>query len=128
MTAPTNHQGGLLTSSSARAIAPLPVHRSDTGAKREEMPAGVRTPNIRHAISSTEICRPKWVREIIDRNGSVEEMITTAIKRVADDHTEKHLLEAQAIINELARTGEHNALLHKHLGAKQIRPMLGKGK
>jgi hypothetical protein len=124
----TGHQGGLLKSASARALAPLPVHRNDTGAKREQMPAGVQIPNMRHAIPPNEVCQRKWVREIIDRKGSVEEMLTTAVRRVADNHTEERLLEAQAIINELARTGEHSALLHKHVGAEQIRLLLGKGK
>jgi hypothetical protein len=128
MTAPTGHQGGLLKSASARARAPLPIHRSDTGAKREEMPAGVKIPNMRNALSPNEVCRRKWVREITERNGSVEEMLTAAIQRVADHHTEERLLEAQAIINELARTGEHSALLHKHLNAEQFRRVVGKGK
>jgi hypothetical protein len=128
MSTPTGHQGGLLKSASARALAPVPVHRNDTGAKREEMPAGVKIPNMRHVISPNEVCHRKWVREIIDRKGSVEEMLTTAIQRVVDDHTEERLLEAQAIINELARTGEHSALLHKQVGAEQIRRLLGRGK
>jgi hypothetical protein len=127
MDTPTAHQGGLLKSASARALAPLPIHRNDTGTKREEMPAGVKMPNVRHAISSNEVCQRKWVREIIDRKGSVEEMLTTAIQRVADHHTEERLLEAQAIINELGRTGEHSALLQRHLGPEQIRRLLGKG-
>src|ERR1035441_6028469 len=66
MSTPTGHQGGLLKSASAHARAPLPVHRNDTGAKREEMPTGVKIPNMRHAISPNEVCQRKWVREIID--------------------------------------------------------------
>ena len=85
MTTPSGHQGGLLKSVSARALAPLPVHRNDTGAKREDIPAGVKIPNMRQTLSSNEVCQRMWVREIIDRKGSVEEMLTTAIQRVADD-------------------------------------------
>jgi len=128
MTTSAGHQGGLLKTTSARPRAPLPVHGNDIGVKRGEMPAGVRIPNMRHAISPNEVCQRKWVREIIERNGSAEEMLTTAIQRVADQHTEERILEAQAIVNELARSGEHSALLQKHLGAEQIRSLLGKGK
>lgn len=127
MTVPAGHQGGLLTSPSARARAPLPVRPNDTGAKGEKIPDGIKVPNTRHALSPNEVCRRMWVRKIIERNGSAEEMLTTAIQRVVDQHTEERLLEAQAIINELARTGEHGVLLQKHLGAEQIRRLLGKG-
>jgi hypothetical protein len=128
MTAPTGHQGGLLKGASSRARASLPVYRNDTGAKRDKMPTDLKTPNMRYAISPNEVCEREWVREIIARKGSVEEMLITAIQRVADGQTAERLLEAQAIINELARTGEHSALLHKHLGVEQIRRLLGIGK
>lgn len=122
------HQGGLLKSTSGRASASVPPYRNETGGKREETPANVTLPNVRHAISPNEVCQRKWVREIVDRKGSVEEMLVTAIQRVTDHHSEARLLEAQAIINELARTGEHKALLHKHASAEQIRRLLEKGK
>ncbi len=134
MTAPTSHLGGLLKgvsargSAVARALAPEPVHRSDTGAKREEAPAGVKIPNMRLALSPNEVCERKWVRDITERSGSPEELLTTALQRVTDHHAERPLLEAQAIINELARTGEHSVLLHKHLGAAQFHRVLGKEK
>lgn len=74
------HQGGLLNSASARAIAPIPIHRNNVGGKQEELPAGVKAPLMRQAISAIEVCQRKWVREIIERNGSAEEMLTTASK------------------------------------------------
>ena len=128
MTATTGHQGGLLRSARPLAAPLSSVRSNDTGARREEMPAGVKRPNMRQALSPNEVCERKWVREIIERNGSVDELLTAAIKRIADHQSEEGLLEAQAIINELARTGEHSALLHRHAGAEQIRRLLGKAK
>jgi hypothetical protein len=128
MTAPTAHQGGMLKSSSARALAPSPTRRNDTGAKREGSPAGVKTPNVRRVLTPSEVSRRKWVLEITERKGTVEDLLTAAIQRVVDHQTEEGLLEAQAIINELARTGQHSAVLHKLLVAEQFRRVVGKEK
>jgi hypothetical protein len=119
------HQGGLLQSASARALASPPDRPSDTGGRPEEIPPDLEAPTVRHALSPNEVCQRQWAREIVDRNGSVEEMLSVAIQRVSERHTENRLLEAQAIINELARTGEHSALLHTHASTDKIRLLLG---
>ncbi|BBY65529.1 hypothetical protein [Mycolicibacterium helvum] len=121
-----SYQGGLLQSTSARPLASPPDHPSDAGGRPEEKPPDVETPTVRHALSPNEVCQRQWAREIVDRNGSVEEMVSVAIQRVTERHTENRLLEAQAIINELARTGEHSTMLHTHAGADKIRLLLGK--
>jgi hypothetical protein len=124
----TVHQGGILNGKLTRPVATLPTYLNTIGGKSEYIPPGVTVPNVRRLEAPDEICLRKWIREIIERNDGPEVMLTTAMKRVTEHHSEERLLEAQAVLNELGRTGEHAALLTKHVGPEHIKSLLRKGK
>jgi hypothetical protein len=51
-------------------------------------------------------------------------MVREALKRVSGQHSEKRLLEAQAVINELSRSPEHTKVLRSLLTKETIKSFL----
>lgn len=128
----SEHQGGVTVTAGKMeqqaGAAALPAYQNIMGAKAESQPQEVKPPKVRRNEAPQGLCLHKWVRTIIDRNGAAEELVNEAIKRVSEHHTEERLLEAQAVINELGRTGKHTKMLQSVLTADTIQSFLKKGK
>ena|SRR6516165_2392820 len=102
-----------------------PTYQNDTGGKAGgEPPHGVRLPKVRRIEVSKEFWLPAWARGLVDRNATPEAMVREALKRVSDQHSEKRLLEAQAVINELGRSAEHTKVLRSVLTKETIKSFL----
>jgi hypothetical protein len=130
----SEHQGGVTVTAGQKeqqvpgAADALPAYQNIMGAKADGQPQEVKPPKVRRNEAPQGLCLHKWVRTIIDRNGAAEELVSEAIKRVSEHHTEERLLEAQAVINELGRTGKHTRMLQSVLTADTIQSFLKKGK
>jgi hypothetical protein len=125
------HQGGIrpipvkweypVVGSTARS----PIYQNDTGGKAGgESPHGVKLPKLRRIEASKEFWLPSWARDLVERNATPEAMVREALKRVSNQHSEKRLLEAQAVINELGRSAEHTKVLRSVLTKETIKSFL----
>lgn len=125
------HQGGIrpipgkwehpLVASTAQ----LPTYQNDTGGKAEgEPPHGVKLPKVRRIEVSKEFWLPTWVRDLVDRNVTPDAMVREALERISEQHSERRLLEAQAVINELGRSAEHTKVLRSVLTKEIIKSFL----
>jgi hypothetical protein len=128
-----DHQGGVMGEAGtqerrvAASIAAPPAQRSDTGGKGDnEPPAELMLPHARQITAPEEPFPQKWMRAIIGRNGSPEEMVHEALNRVSQRHSEERLLEARAVINELGRSTDHTKMLRSVLTADRIKSFLQK--
>lgn len=105
--------------------AQTPTYQNDTGGKAGgQPPHGVTVPKVRRIKVSKEFWLPAWARDLVDRNVTPEAMVREALKRVSEKHSEKRLLEAQAVINELGRSAEHTKVLRSVLTSHAIKSFL----
>lgn len=81
-----------------------------TGARR---PRAVREPKVRANDMEPQFWLPDWVRAHVDRGSSPRDVVAEALERVSESPHEEALLEAQAIVNELARHPDNAPLVHE---------------
>jgi hypothetical protein len=125
MTQALSHQGGIRDGAQPITVrAAPPVYQNKRGGEASAAPPEVTVPRMRRVEAPDDFWLPQWAREIVDRNGSVEEMVREALNRLSHRHSEESLLEAQTIINELGRSGEHTELMRSILTVDTIRPLL----
>jgi hypothetical protein len=59
-----------------------PTYRNDTGGNpTEKPPHEVKLPSVRRIEVSKDFWLPQWAREIVDRKGTVEEMVRPGPRR-----------------------------------------------
>jgi hypothetical protein len=127
------HQGGVNAASGEHerpapaSGASLPIRQNDTGGANRSQPREAKPPKLHHGLAPQGLYLHKWVREIIERDGTPEQLIHEAIRRVAEHPTEERILDAQGILNELGRTGEHADLLNSLMVTGIISSLLQKG-
>jgi hypothetical protein len=93
------------------------------GANEASRPPRTLTPRIRRNTPPADWWLPDWVREHVDSNRPVDDLIAEAVRRVAGSPHEATIVTVQTLFNELSRNPDHAAavrvavrtLLDKHL-------------
>lgn len=78
------------------------------GGRAHGQPTEVRTPPVRTNGASPGYWLPDWVRQHVDRNSPVRELVEEAVGRAVRSPHESSLVEVQTLMNELGRS-PHNA-------------------
>jgi hypothetical protein len=77
------------------------------GANRATRPPQIATPKVRRNKLASGWWLPGWVRQLVDSNASVDDLIAEAVRRVVASPHEATLMEIQAVFNELSRDPTH---------------------
>jgi hypothetical protein len=92
---------------SLRASHPVVGHSHGGGANEEPRPARMSTPRIRRITQPSEWWLPDWVREHVDSNASVDDLIAETMRRAIAAPNEATFVTVQAVFNELSRDPAH---------------------
>jgi hypothetical protein len=89
-------------------------------------PGGIFTPDIRRNGQPGAWWLPDWVRERVDANASVQDVVAEAIQRVVAAPDEANLLDLRAVFNELSRDPEHAAIVREAIDQAPLGKLLGR--
>ena len=85
------------------------------------MPTGAK---LRLANDEGSVKLPRWLAELNKRDASVEEMLAAAIAQVRRRPRERSLVEAQLVVNELARSPRHAKQLRRAITGDVLRSFM----
>lgn len=81
------------------------------GGRAHGQPTEVRIPSVRTNAASPRYWLPDWVRQYVDRNAPVRELVEEAVGRAVRSPHESNLVEVQTLMNELGRSPDNAGMV-----------------
>jgi hypothetical protein len=69
---------------------------------------------------------PAWAQSLTENKATPEQLVRAALDRVSKDHSEQTVVEAQAVINELARSADHAKVATSVLTPDAVKALVAK--
>lgn len=106
----------------------LADYRNDAGTATEKPATVSRFMQVelsrqRKARGQTEDWLPDWAREIVNRQGSPEELMRVTFDKMVREPSQKTFQEAEIVINELGRSPEGSALFKRYLTPEYLQKL-----